>query len=74
MSDTKQKPCTHSIKLVDWDECCIEYGTDGTAAVWQEGLCRCGKLVQVDYVIGTPHVADDDGPPENLTTASPSLG
>jgi hypothetical protein len=40
--------CAH--KDVDWSPVEMDYQTDGTAAVWQEGRCRaCKAVVQFNY-------------------------
>ena len=40
--------CEH--ENVNWNPVELEYQTDGTAAVWQEGRClSCNALVQLNY-------------------------
>jgi hypothetical protein len=55
----KKAPCPHD--KVDWEPVEIEYGTDGTAAVWQPGRClRCKANVQLNYVMS--EVTETDQP------------
>ena len=45
---TTSGDCEHA--SVDWNPVEMDYQTDGTAAVWQEGRCKnCHALVQLNY-------------------------
>lgn len=43
-----------------WDPVKVEYDSDGTAhAVWQDGYCTCGAVLQLDYNAEHPRVVSE---------------
>jgi hypothetical protein len=53
------KPCQHD--KIDLEPADIEYGVDGSAAVWQRGQClQCHKRVQLNYAIS--EVTEEEEP------------
>jgi hypothetical protein len=53
------KECEH--EEVIWEPIQMEYDSDGTASVWQEGRCQeCEALLQVDYEPGEIRTVSDE--------------
>ncbi len=50
LDKSKEVVCTH--EDVAWGPIQIDYAGDGTAEVWQTGICSCDKTVVLSYIPG----------------------